>query len=200
LAVAAFPNSPKIAVFVSLFNVISTFLLLTLGVYILSGDTRHINPLKAIMKPITAAVILGMVLSFTGVASKLTAVHEYSSYLASITTPMSMTVLGFELSKMKLKKLILTPSLYVVSFIKLIAAPLIALVILIGLRAVGVNIGEELAVAMFIATAVATPATTPAMASRYGADTSLATVHTVGTTLLCVATLPLVSLIFGVFF
>jgi len=200
LAVAVFPNEPKVAVLVSLFNVFSTFMLLTFGIYVLSGDCKSISVGRAFLKPITVAVVIGFVLSFSGLSERLPVIHTYSGYLAGLTTPLAMTVLGFELSKLGFKNMFATPSLYGVAALKLIVSPMIALAVLLLLRFLGVDISLELAAAMLISTGVSTAATAPAMSERYGADGRYAAILTLGTTVFCVLSLPLVSLVFELFF
>lgn len=197
LASAMFPEEPQVVAYVSLFNVFSTLMLLTLGVYMYSGDRRDICVRRAIFKPITVAVVLGIVCSLLGVGNMLPAVGTYADYLAALTTPLAMIVLGVELSKLSFREIFGSAGMYAVSAVKLILSPLLAMGGLLLLRAVGVEIGAELAAAILISTGVSTAASAPAMAERYGADSRYAAVLTLGTTMLCMLSLPLISLLFG---
>lgn len=200
LASAMFPDEPAVVAFVSLFNVFSTLMLLTLGVYIYSGDRRHICVRRAILKPITVAVVLGIICSLTGVGDMLPAVGTYADYLAALTTPLAMIVLGVELSKLSFREIFGNAGMYAVSAVKLILSPLMAMGLLLLLRAVGLEIGTELAAALMISTGVSTAASAPAMAERYGADSRYAATLTLGTTMLCMVSLPPISLLFGLLF
>lgn len=200
LANAIFPDSPEICAFVALFNVFSTFMLLTLGVYMLSGDRRHISLRGAFFKPITFAVMIGVVLSLSGGGEYISGLALYSDILASMTTPLAMLVLGVEMSRIGFKELFLTPALYASAAIKLIASPLITVGVLAVLRALGITVSEELAAALFISTGVSTAATASAMSKQYGRDGRYAAVLTVGNTVLCALTLPIVSIVFGFVF
>ena len=201
LAASRFPEEPRAVVLVSVFNVLSTFMLLTLGVYILSGDRKHISVRRAIFKPITAAILLGGVALAFGLNEKLPFLGEYTGYLADLTTPLSMTVLGVLFAKACPKKLFARPSLYLASAVKLIASPLISLLILAALKfLLRLEISASLAAAIFISSGVSTAATAPAMAQTYQRDAQHATAITILTTLLCMFTLPLLSLLFGLLF
>ncbi len=201
LAASLFPEEPRAVVLVSVFNVLSTFMLLTLGVYILSGDRKHISVRRAIFKPITAAILLGGVALAFGLNEKLPFLGEYTGYLADLTTPLLMTVLGVLFAKACPKKLFARPSLYLASAVKLIASPLISLLILAVLKfLLRLEISASLAAAIFISSGVSTAATAPAMAQTYQRDAQHATAITILTTLLCMFTLPLLSLLFGLLF
>lgn len=201
LAAALFPNDPQIAALVSIFNVFSSFMLLTLGVSILSGEREKIRPIKLLTRPITLAIILGVLASFIHHnVFEISYVLKYSSYLSSLTTPLSMIVMGYELSKFPLSSVFCEKKLYPTAAIKLLFSPCISLLILICLRWLGLDVSTQTATALFISTAVSTAATAPAMAGRYKSCTRLATVQTLGTTLLCIITLPLCYLLFDLLF
>lgn len=200
LASAIFPDDPEICAFVALFNVFSTFMLLTLGVYMLSEDRRHISLKGAFFKPITFAVVIGIALSLSGVGEYIAGFGLYFDYLASLTTPLAMLVLGVEMSRISFKELFLTPTLYASAAIKLLASPLITIVALMTIRFFGVSVSEELAAALFISTGVSTAATASAMSKQYGRDGRYAAILTVGNTVLCALTLSIVSTVFSLIF
>jgi len=200
LASAMFPDEPSVVAFVSLFNVFSTLMLLTLGVYIYSGDRRHICVHRVLFKPITLAVVFGVICSLLGLGERLPAMETYAGYLAALTTPLAMIVLGVELSKLSLQEIFGSVGVYAVSAIKLMLSPLMAMGLLLLVRAIGVPISAELATALMISTGVSTAASAPAMAKRYGADSKYAAMLTLGATMLCMISLPLVSLLFNMLF
>ena len=203
LAAALFPNAPEVTVYVSLANVTNTFLLLTLGVGILS-DRRGSNPkemLMALMRPVTFAMILGAICSVAGLGTLAPSVVSYSDTLAQLTTPLSMTVLGFELSRLSLKSLFCDARVYIASAIRLLLSPLLAFSILVLLRyAFGVNVPYTLFSAMLIVTAVSTAASASAMSLAHGIKGNLAACATLMSTLLCVITLPLLWMLLGAAF
>ena len=90
-----------------------------------------------------------------------------------------------------------------VALIRLIVSPLIALgmltIVKYALRPDAPNM-TSLAAALFIAAGVSTAASAPALSERYGSGGDCAAVCTVGTTLACAVTLPLISLLMNLFF
>ena len=193
---ALFPDTPAVVLGISLFNVVSTFLLLTVGVYLLSGDRAHIKIKNALLSPVAIAIVLGVVLSLTSSVwepfhTVMPKIEEYATYLSALTTPLSMLVLGVELSSVRFGLMFRNTGLYVGALIRLILVPFTIMLALALLRACGVCVGTEFCQGLFFATAVSTAASSPAMAQKYGADSEHAAVLTLGTTLLCVVTLPL---------
>ena len=197
LAAALFPDNPEVVVYVSLYNVVNTFLLLTFGVYILSGSRETVSVKGALVSPIAAAILLGVLFSLFGVGEAIPELSTYSTTLAALTTPLSMTVLGVQLSGIGFKRIFLTGALYRVVFLKLILAPLIAMLLLFTVSVLlSVLVPISCLAAVFLSTAVSTAASTPAMSDKYGVDGEHAAVLTLGTTLFCTATLPLMYLLF----
>ena len=201
LAAALFPDNPEATVYVSLVNLVSSFFLLTLGMNILSegGEHKRSNALSIIFRPITFAVVVGFILSAFEVGNILSGLTSYFATLSSLTTPLSMIVLGYELSQMKLKDLFGDFRVYVVGAIKLVASPMIAFVVLLLLKFVfRMELSYTLAAAMLITTAISTAASAPAMARSKGIDGCLAASATLVNTLLCVITLPTLWTLFDV--
>ena len=201
LAAAMWPDKPEIVLYISVFNVVSTFLLLTLGVYILSGDKRNIKIGKTLISPIFFAIVLGVAASLLKVAACVPAIQTYSLTLAQLTTPLAMITLGYELSKMNLLKMWANAGVYITSFVKLIVSPTIAITVLALMKyAFMIDISSSVACAMLVATAVSTAASAPSMAKKYGADSEYAATLTLANTLICVITLPLLYMLFGLIF
>lgn len=201
LAATMWPDRPQIILYVSIFNVVSTFLLLTLGVYVLSGNKDSICMKKTLVSPIFLVILLGVPISLLRWVEYIPAVVSYSTILAQIATPLAMIALGYELSKIKpFKKMWTNINGYTVSLIKLIISPLITCLLFAFLKFVlRLNIDEALIFAMMTATAVSTAASAPAMAKKYECDAEYAASLTLINTLLCVLTLPLMYTLFSLF-
>lgn len=197
MAAALFPNAPQVAVCVSLFNVVSTFFLLTVGGSVLSGACRRADLKRLLLSPVTVCLTLGLLLLWIDLEPLNSTVATYTSYFSMLTAPLSMLILGYELSGLSRKELLSCRTLWRTSLIKLILTPLLSLgaLALLGLLP-GMTVGEPLAIAMLLATGVSTAASAPAMAASNGADRPRAAILTLGTTLLCAVTLPLLRLLF----
>ena len=201
LAAAMWPEKPEIVLYISVFNVVSTFLLLTLGVYILSGDKKEISLKKTLISPIFFAIVLGVIVSLCDLAETVPNIKTYSVTLAQLTTPLAMITLGYELSKMNLIKMWTNARVYISSMVKLVISPLITFAILAFMKFVlKMGIGEGISSAMLVATAVSTAASAPSMAQKYNAGSEQAATITLANTLLCIVTLPLLYMLFAFVF
>ncbi len=196
LAAAMWPNKPEIVLYISVFNVVSTFLLLTLGVYILSGDKKAIDLKRTLISPIFFAIVLGVIASLLKISTYWGCVGTYAVTLAQLTTPLAMIILGYELSKLHLLKMWQSPGVYLTSCIKLLLSPILTIGVLVLIRYVfKVQADSSLSLAMLVATAVSTAASAPAMAKKYDADSEYTATLTLANTLLCVITLPLMYMV-----
>lgn len=195
------PQKPEIVLYISIFNVVSTFLLLTLGVYVLSGDKKAISLKKTLISPIFFAIVLGVIASLLDIHEHWSAVGTYAVTLAQLTTPLAMISLGYELSKLNLLKMWANAGVYLTSFIKLILSPLLTIGFLALLKLVfRVELGDSVASAMLVATAVSTAASAPSMAKKYDADSEYTATLTLANTLLCIVILPLMYMLLDVIF
>lgn len=201
LAAAMWPHKPEIVLYISIFNVVSTFLLLTLGVYVLSGDKKAVSLKKTLISPIFFAIALGVAASLLNINEHWSSVSTYAVTLAQLTTPLAMISLGYELSKLNLLKMWMNARVYLASFIKLLLSPLAAIGILAIIKYVfGIEMDFSIVSAMLVATAVSTAASAPSMAKKYDADSEYTATLTLANSLLCVVTLPLMYMLLDIIF
>jgi len=200
LAAALFPDQPEVTLYVSFVNIVNTFLLLTVGTYVLSGDVRTISVRGILLSPAVIALAAGSVLSLLDVSTHVPLILSFSTKLANLAAPLSMLSLGMECAKLSLPKLFLSKELYLVCGIKLIISPVLIISVLLLLRSFGVPVSTQLMDAMFLSTAVSTAASAPAMAAKYGLDANHGAVLTLGTTFLCVVTMPLLYALVSMFY
>lgn len=186
-----FPDDPTVTVCVSVFNAVNSLLLLTAGARLLSDDKKG-GWKKALFCPMTAAFLLGAVVCLSGIVGKLSFLVKVTDTLGGMATPLSLTVLGFELSGMKFGKKTLNAAFAVTAGMKLLLAPLAALGLLGTARLCGFRVSRALAMGMLIASGVPTAASAPSLAEQNGCDGETASVLTLGNTLLSLATLPLI--------
>ena len=197
LACTLFPDKPEVAVYVSIFNVFSSFMLLTVGITVLSGDKRHISFRRVLTNPILPAILVGAALSHWNLVPKQ--VDGFATQLSQLATPLSMLVLGAEASKLKPKTLFANRYMYAACFVKLVLSPLVAMGVMLLLKTF-LPVTDTLTDAMFLATAVSTALSAPTMAAKCGGDAEYAAVLTIGTTLLCAISMPLMYRMYTLFF
>ncbi len=102
-----------------------------------------------------------------------------------------------ELGDVDLKKFFTNKKTYYISFMKLIAVPVfvIGILLFIGLL---VPVSDDLIIGAFIAFAMPTAGLDPTYAKMYNGDEENAVYYTFGTTILSVATIPLLYLLLTV--
>lgn len=109
------------------------------------------------------------------------------NYLAAAMTPVAMIVVGISLAKADLKKLVLTPSLYLASAIRLLGFPLILLFIL---KALGVS--GPIYVIPAVIFAMPTAGYTNIIANKFGSDATFAAELISLSTLLSLFSIPII--------
>ena len=193
IAIAVFPNQPIVLTVVVVINIINNVLLYTLGIYLVSGDKSRMNVKKAILNPVLIAFIIGLVLNLIDINLYIPEVTTYSNYFSNLVTPLSMFVLGMKMGDIKFTSLFKPLKLYYVSFLRLVASPVLIVGLLLVLKlALGINIlTNDLILGVFVAFAMPTAGLASTFSDEYKGDTEFAVIYTLGTTVLSVATLPL---------
>lgn len=101
----------------------------TYGIVIITRRKDMINIKKVFVNPVTISLVIGLFLFITGI--KLPGViNSTMAGVAALNTPAAMIVLGYYLSCVRICDLLLNPSLYLASFVRLIIIPLLTLLVL----------------------------------------------------------------------
>ena len=187
LAGAVFPDQPQIRLYVAVFNVVSTVIYLTLGCFMMTGERGAKRFIRVVLRaPVIWAATAAVIWSFSGLDKSVPFAGEIADMLASVCTPLAMIGLGLGLAGIKRDSLKGgTGDLARVSLIRLLLSPVLTLALSLPLKDPGFS------TAMLIASGVASAGSIPALFRQYGADGSRAALFTFGTTVLSVATLPL---------
>lgn len=195
LAAAVFPNNPNLYLAVVIINIITNVLMYTLGIYLVSGDKKLMSWKKALFNPVLIGFIVGIILNLLGVQSNadLKPVVNFIGYLNGLVIPISMMILGMKMGGVKFLNLFKSWKTYYVSALKLVVFPMVIVGILFGLRAIfgDALFGYDMIVGVFIAIGTPTAGLASAFSDHYNGDTENAVAFTLGTTILCVATIPL---------
>lgn len=177
----------------SLFLIVFNCLVYTYGIQMLSGGSEKTGfQWKKIANMGVAACVLSLILYLLAVPVP-DFVESAVDYLGGLTTPLSMIIIGDSLAQMPLKSLFEDRRLLLFSLLKLIPVPVIGTFAVLFLGA-----DAELAGICMIIFAAPVASMTVMLAREYGGRLELATKGVALTTLLSVATIPLVSLITGV--
>ncbi len=170
-------------------NVLTNLLMYTIGVYYISGDKSKMSLKKIILNPVLISFVAGLILNLLNVNDYVPQILTYSDYLKGIVTPVSMVILGMKMGAVKMSALFANVKLYFVSVIKLIAVPVSAVSAAYFLGE-WTGVGAAIAFAMLIAFGTPTAGLASTFADAYDGDEEGAAVYTLGTTLLSVATMP----------
>ncbi len=142
---------------------------------------------KVFVNPVTISLVIGLFLFITGI--KLPGViNSTMAGVAALNTPAAMIVLGYYLSCVRICDLLLNPSLYLASFVRLIIIPLLTLLVLYIIPAGHGQIG------MITLIAAATPVgtSTAIFAQKFGQDYERAVCMVCLSTLFSIITMPVV--------
>ncbi|MBR5250797.1 MAG: AEC family transporter [Clostridia bacterium] len=123
LVSALFPNEPMVACFSCVYVVSMNLLVFTLGVFLLTGDKKHISLKSAILNPSTLAVLFALPFFFFKVTFP-TAILTPIDLLGKMSTPLCMFILGMRLANANKKNLFTRPMVWLGCLLKLVVFPL----------------------------------------------------------------------------
>jgi malate permease and related proteins len=185
LVTAVFGN--EAAFYVASFASILNLLQWTYGIVIITRRKDMINIKKVFVNPVTISLVIGLFLFITGI--KLPEViNSTMAGVAALNTPAAMIVLGYYLSCVRIRDLLLNPSLYLASFVRLIIIPMLTLLVLYIIPAGHGQIG----MITLIATATPVGTSTAIFAQKFGQDYERAVCMVCLSTLFSIITMPVV--------
>lgn len=191
LARAVFGEASPVMAYLIILNIITNVMMFTLGVYLISGDKNSINLKKALLNPVLIAFIVGIVLNLAGINTLLPEAQTYATYFSNIVTPLSMVILGMKLAGVEMKRLFASWRMYYVSAIRLVLFPALGVGLMLLLKLIPVlSLSTDTVIAYFVAFAMPTAGLASAFSDQYNGDTENAVIFTLGTTILSVATIP----------
>lgn len=185
LASAVFGIQSEIFIYVAALNIITNTLIYTIGIYLISGDKKAIKAKSVLLNPVMVAFIIGIIFNLLNAKNYVPEVTNYASYLSNLVTPLSMIIMGMKLGAIKFSSLFLTSKMYIVSLLKLIVLPTIAV-----LFAMIFNLSNEIILGLFVAFAMPTAGLAPTIADKYNGDTQNGVIYTLGSTILSIFTIP----------
>lgn len=177
----------KVGVFYgAIFNIPFNIFVLSYGVMIYTGK-KDIKTIRGVIThPGIVATVFGFIMFIFSI--KLPdPIYEAASMVGSMTTPLSMLIVGCMLAEIKYKEVFSGIVAYYASVIRLIVAPFIVMVLLKLMHA-------DKLVSQICITVEAMPAAVLAtvLAEKYGADALLASKCVLITTIISMLTIPLV--------
>jgi Predicted permeases len=175
--------------YVILFNVPFYFLVFTLGVWLLARGRPGKIDLKVLLSPGLVAAIVGLVL-FLFQLHLPSPVQSGLELIGSATTPLAMIVVGAMLATLPLSRLAGDWRIYLTTALRLIVFPVAAFLILSPFVSDHLLLGVAV---LMIAMPVA--ANSVLLSEEYGVDATLASQGVFISTMLCLATIPLLEVL-----
>lgn len=172
----------------SIFIIPNRIFMWTAGLSVFTTADFKTKCKNILLNPCIITVFLGLARRIYGIPIP-SFVDQAAASIGSITSPLSMMVIGTMLVGIPWKKLA-EPSIFCLAFVRLLALPLVALAILRLLKVDPVLTGVSL-----ILTGMPAGSTSALLAAKYGADEDYASRCIVTTTLLSLITIPLLMLL-----
>lgn len=163
----------------------------THGLIEITGETSFRQAARGMMSPTVICTLIGIVVFVLRIRIE-SHVLKAVSYIGSMNTPLGMIVAGGALAETGLSGVVKRPRLFLVTALKLVAAPAVTFVILLIFGKI-VPISDELFYAILIPAACPCAVTGTMMAMRYDKDYEYASQVFVVCTLLSMVTIPLLA-------
>ena len=167
--------------------VVFNILCWTYGYSMMSGGAK-MNLKTLLLNPGVIGLAFGLPIYFLGLQLPAV-VSEPLGLLADLNTPLAMLVIGTYIAGADLHSFMSDMAVYRVSFLRLIAAPLIYLVLLLVIQP-----GETLFVSTMVQAATPVAANTVLVAVQYKRDSELASKLVAVSTVLSIITIPVLTI------
>ena len=168
------------ATYVAIFQI----MLWTYGIIVISGDIKNLNPKKMILNPGVLSTLIGIIIFILPITLPKIII-EPVKYLAALNTPLPMIIIGFYLatSSFNIKGF----NIYLSFFLRLIASPILMLIIVYAF-----GIRGSLLVSSVISASAPVAAVSTMFSEKFNSDTPLSATMVSISTVLSILTMPLI--------
>lgn len=180
---------PEAAFYVASFSTFANLLQWTYGIVIISGKKETMNLRMVFVNPVFISMVIGIAL-FVLQPTLPTVVTGTIGYIADGNTVLAMIILGYYLSKVRLRGLFADVRLYLFSALRLLVVPAVTILVFLPFPFAR----GEITLITLIAAATPIASSTAIFAQKFDQDYRRAVSYVCLSTILSVATLPLVML------
>lgn len=180
---------PEAAFYVVSFSTFANLLQWTYGIVIISGKKETMNLRMVFVNPVFISMVIGIAL-FVLQPALPTVVTGTIGYIADGNTVLAMIILGYYLSRVQLRGLFADVRLYLFSALRLLVVPAVTILVFLPFPFAR----GEIALVTLIAAATPIASSTAIFAQKFDQDYRRAVSYVCLSTILSVATLPLVML------
>ncbi|MBF1047912.1 MAG: AEC family transporter, partial [Peptostreptococcus sp.] len=174
-------------------NVVQNVLIFSLGIKLITLNYNlkdHIRLRHIIFTKQNIAVVVGMFIFFLQIPIP-EPVLTLVTYVANLTVPLSMMVVGMSLSRYDVRNMFTDKEAYRLTIIRMVLLPLVMVVIF---KVLGINANQNLPLAiLFFTAALPAPAFTTIMAERYNTSIEFSSKCVFLTTVLSILTVPILA-------
>ena len=180
---------PEAAFYVVSFSTFANLLQWTYGIVIISGKKETMNLRMVFVNPVFISMVIGIAL-FVLQPTLPTVVTGTIGYIADGNTVLAMIILGYYLSRVQLRGLFADVRLYLFSALRLLVVPAVTILVFLPFPFAR----GEITLSTLIAAATPIASSTAIFAQKFDQDYRRAVSYVCLSTILSVATLPLVML------
>ncbi len=160
---------------------------------------EYMNPKKIITNPNILAVVFGMILFFSHITLP-DILASAISRTGDCVGPLSMFVIGIMIASANLKKVFTRPKSWLVTSLRLILCPLLVLLLFAATKSTSITAdAENVLFVSFLAAGAPSASTVSQMANIYHSDEILAGSINIMTVLLCMISLPAMTMLYQIF-
>lgn len=170
-----------------IYIVVSNLFMWSWGLVTMEKGGRDFS-LKTVVNPGTVGVALGL-LVFCLSLNLPDVIGVPMHHMANLNTPLAMIVIGYGLAGVDFRKVIRIRSIYVTTFVRLIACPFLAIAVIYPFRQ---TLDRNLVLSTVIAASAPVGATVPMFANMFKRNVDVSVSVVSETTLLSVVTMPIV--------
>ncbi len=186
------PDHPEAIAYAAVYVVGMNLMFWTVGSYIITGDKKYVKVKKAIFNPQVAVLVVALPLFFCRVtlSSAPAIISKIISYLADMTAPLSMIILGMRFAVAPLKELFTDWKVYLGSIIKVLIFPLFICLVLLPF-----NLPSVLKITFIVLSGMPSATMTLNLSEIYGGDQKTAANTILLSTIFSIITIPVVMLV-----
>lgn len=187
---ALLPDHPEVACYSSIHVITMNILVFTAAVYCLTQDKKYISIKSAIVNPAVISLLVAIPLYLVSASDYIpdTCLNAID-LVGKMTTPVCMLILGIRLSTIRFKDLLSEPFVYFVCIGKLLVFPLVSFA-----AAFFLPLPYAFKASLFILGATPCASVILNMAEIHGKEQKLSANCILLSTLLCIFTIPLLSM------
>lgn len=199
---------PGATLYASIYNIVFNAYLWTFGLYLCNDDkepdengihprTTAVKPMKAVLHPVTLAAVLGLLVFVLQIKDYIpTLVTDSFGMLADLVAPASMLVLGLRIADMvDIKSVFRDKYMYLFLLLRHLVLPLLVIGVFKLVALCGIVIPEVVAMVTVILAAAPSASSSVMFAEMYDCDAVYVTELVAFSTLLSIATMPLMILL-----